>query len=40
VYKTLEEKETEIVGWQGAAAADETIRDAQQRYRGRGSRGR
>jgi inorganic pyrophosphatase len=40
VYKTLEEKATEIVGWQGAATAEETIRDAQQRHRGRGSKGR
>jgi inorganic pyrophosphatase len=40
VYKTLEQKETEIIGWQGAASAEETIRAAQQRYHGRGSRGR
>jgi inorganic pyrophosphatase len=40
VYKTLEEKATEIIGWQGAATAEETIRDAQQRRRGRGSKGR
>ena len=40
VYKTLEQKETEIVGWQGAAVAEETIRDAQQRYGARGTRGR
>jgi inorganic pyrophosphatase len=40
VYKTLEQKETEIIGWQDAASAEETIRDAQQRYHGRGSRGR
>ncbi len=40
VYKTLEQKPTEIVGWRGAAEAEETIRDAQQRHRGRGSRGR
>jgi inorganic pyrophosphatase len=40
VYKTLEQKETEIIGWQGAVAAEETIRDAQQRYRDRGTHGR
>ena len=40
VYKTLEEKETEIIGWQGADTAGETIRDAQQRYRDRGAHGR
>jgi inorganic pyrophosphatase len=40
VYKTLEQKETEIIGWQGAASAEETILAAQQRYRDRGSRGR
>lgn len=40
VYKTLEEKATEIVGWQGAATAEETVREAQRRYRDQTSRGR
>ncbi|HET6946353.1 MAG TPA: inorganic diphosphatase [bacterium] len=33
VYKTLEEKSTEIVGWSGAAVAEQTVREAQGRYR-------
>jgi len=40
VYKTLEQKETEIIGWQGVAVAEETIRNAQERSRARGTRGR
>lgn len=31
-YKTLEEKATEIVGWSGAAAAEQTVREAQIRF--------
>jgi inorganic pyrophosphatase len=33
VYKTLEEKSTEIIGWSGAAVAEQTVREAQGRYR-------
>ncbi len=33
VYKTLEEKETEIYGWKGVQAARDTIIEAQKRYR-------
>ncbi|MDQ7844197.1 MAG: inorganic diphosphatase [Armatimonadota bacterium] len=33
VYKTLEHKETEVFGWSGAAAAEETVREAQDRFR-------
>ena len=32
VYKTLEEKSTEIIGWSGAAAAEQTVREAQERH--------
>ena len=32
VYKTLEEKSTEIIGWSGAAVAEQTVREAQGRY--------
>jgi len=33
VYKTLEHKETEVIGWSGAAPAEQTVREAQDRYR-------
>ena len=32
VYKTLEEKSTEIIGWSGAAVAEQPGREAQGRY--------
>jgi inorganic pyrophosphatase len=32
VYKTLEAKETEIIGWAGVDRAEVTIADAQRRY--------
>lgn len=32
VYKTLEEKSTEIIGWSGAAEAEQTIRAARARF--------
>lgn len=32
VYETLEEKATEIVGWSGAAVAEQTVREAQVRF--------
>lgn len=35
VYKTLEEKATEIVGWSDAAAAERTLREAQIRFAAR-----
>src|SRR5437660_1444765 len=31
IYKTLEDKETEVVGWEGAEAAARVIADARQR---------
>jgi inorganic pyrophosphatase len=34
VYKTLEEKATEIIGWSGAHDAEQTIRAAQARFAG------
>ncbi|HXF83377.1 MAG TPA: inorganic diphosphatase [bacterium] len=34
VYKTLEEKATEIIGWSGARDAEQTIRAAQARFAG------
>jgi len=33
VYKTLEHKETEVFGWSGAEAAEQTVREAQARHR-------
>lgn len=32
IYKTLEEKATEIIGWSGAPEAERTIRAAQARF--------
>lgn len=33
VYKTLEKKETEIIGWSGAGDAERTVTEAQHRFR-------
>jgi len=33
VYKTLEKKPTEIIGWAGSEVARRTVTDAQQRFR-------
>lgn len=33
VYKTLEAKETEVVGWQGAEGAWKVVQSARERYR-------
>ncbi len=35
VYKALEKKPTEVLGWSGRPEAERTVRDAQQRYRAR-----
>lgn len=35
IYKDLEGKETEVLGWDGLAAAEEIIRRAQAAWRGR-----
>jgi len=35
VYKTLEKKPTEIIGWAGSEVARRTVTDAQQRFRTR-----
>jgi inorganic pyrophosphatase len=35
VYKTLERKQTEVLGWSGRPEAERTVRDAQDRYRTR-----